>query len=278
MNDPRLTPANSRVAAENMRGQIDGVRFVTGAARRLSMPVADLLREPHGARDRQLLMGQAVTVYEDHEGWSFVRAARDGFVGYVRSDCLGDPEPQPTHRVAARITHLYPDDNFKSHELALLSHGSELHVTEIGKRFAKTTQGYVPASHLRPIDQPDTDPVTVAETYLGTPYLWGGNSGSGLDCSGLVQAACLACNIPCPGDSDLQEQALGEPLSDTATLRRNDLLFWKGHVAWVADERTLLHANAYHMAVSYEPIDTAIARIVAQGDGPVTARKRLKGF
>ena len=143
-------------------------------------------------------------------------------------------------------------------------------------RFARTVDGkFVFKDHLKPVNEPESDPVTVAERLLGTPYLWGGNSSTGIDCSGLVQAGCLACGIPCPGDSDLQNARLGKPLADTDPLQRGDLLFWKGHVAWVANPDLLLHANGFHMAVSYEPLHDAIARIEAQGEGPVISRKRL---
>jgi cell wall-associated NlpC family hydrolase len=132
----------------------------------------------------------------------------------------------------------------------------------------------VPKPHLRPISHPFRDPVTVAQLFFGTPYLWGGNSAFGIDCSGLVQAALLACGIACPGDSDLQA-ALGNTVPDDAPMLRGDLIFWKGHVAMVVDDQTLIHANAHHMAVAYEPIDAAIARIKAQGGGTVTGRRRL---
>lgn len=277
MTDPRRHPANGRVAAERLRGQVAAARFTAGDLRRITVPVADLLRAPEGARDRQLLLGEAVTVYETHAGWAFVEAARDGYVGYLPEDRLGDL-PTPTHRVTARATHLYPDPDFKHRETAGLSHGSLLTVTGEDGRFARTPLGFVPSAHLSPIGVLASDPVAVAETFLGAPYLWGGNTSFGIDCSGLVQMACLACGIACPGDSDMQEAELGTPLPEAAALQRGDLLFWASHVAWVSDPETLLHANVFRMAVAFEPLQDALSRIEAQGDGPVTSIKRLGGF
>lgn len=242
----------------------------------IALPLVDLLRCPDGPRDRQLVMGEGVTVQAIADGWAEVTASRDGYPGFLPDAAL--TEGIVTHRVSARATHLYPAPDFKTRERFSLSHGARLQVLSEQGRFAETPQGYVPHAHLTPLGTLYTDPVTVAETLLGTPYLWGGNSSFGIDCSGLVQAGCLACGIACPGDSGPQEQGLGQHLSDTAPLRRGDLLFWRGHVAWVSDPDTLLHANAHHMAVAYEPIRDAIARITAQGDGPVTSRRRLKGL
>ena len=274
MSDPRLIPANARVAADHLRGLVEAPTYLPGEPMQVSIPVADLLREPNGARDRQLVLGETVQCFERHEGWAFVQSHKDGYVGYLPAEVLRSPNT-PSHIVTARSTHLYGAADFKSLERTSLSHGSRLEVLANLGRFSETTDGFVPTAHLTPLNTLETDPVNVAETYLGTPYLWGGNSGFGLDCSALIQAGCLTCGIPCPGDSDMQEAELGTHLPDDAPLQRGDLLFWKGHVAWVADPDTLLHANAFHMAVAYEPLQDAIQRIEAQGDGPVTARKRL---
>ena len=240
----------------------------------IHVPVADLLRRPDGPRDRQLLYGDVVTVKEVTGDWSRILSEKDGYPGWVRSEVLGDAQ-QPTHWVAAPATHAYSRPDMKSAERVCLSFGSRLAARSETNGFIETDAGFVPAVHLVGIGTKFDDPVSVAALFLGTPYLWGGNSRAGIDCSGLVQAALLACGIPCPGDSGDQERALGTALPAGTAHRRGDLLFWKGHVAWMADPETLLHANAHHMAVQYEPLDTAIARIEAQGDGPVTAHKRL---
>ncbi|WP_353473847.1 NlpC/P60 family protein [Salipiger sp. H15] len=276
MMDRRLTPANGRVAAAHLQGQVEAQNFTEGSAAAVRVAVADLLKAPGGARDRQLGYGAAVTVFERHEGWAFVQAQADGFVGYVAEEALGQATA-PTHRVATRATHAYAEANLKTPDRVFLTLGARLCVTGAQGSFLETEAGFVPAGHLLPLDRPDVDPVAVSERLLGTPYLWGGNSAMGIDCSGLVQAGLHACGIACPGDSDLQARALGETLASGTQPKRGDLFFWKGHVAWVADEHTLLHANAFHMAVAYEPIAGALARIEGQGEGPVTRHARLTG-
>ncbi|WP_170349616.1 C40 family peptidase [Ruegeria atlantica] len=241
---------------------------------RIITPVADLLRRPDGPRDRQLLFGDTVTVLETQQGWGRITADKDGYPGWVNLDHLGAPVPD-THWVTAPATHAYAQPDIKSPDRISLSFGSRVQVLSENGRFLETELGFIPAVHAKRNAIHLTDPVSVAELFLGTPYLWGGNSRFGLDCSGLVQAGLLACGTPCPGDSGDQERELGEALPAGTEPKRGDLLFWKGHVAWVYGENMLLHANAYHMDVTFEPMDQAITRILEQGDGPVTAHKRL---
>ena len=274
--DRRRFPANERVAHESLSGQLEGVEFVPGHPLSVAVPVADLRRHSDGPRERQLLYGQTVNVLETLNGWSFVSSGPGDYVGYVSAGSLTQTDTA-THWVKARATHLYSAPDFKAAERHSLSLGSSLTVIGASDRFLETRGGFVPKVHVWEVAKTYKDPVAVVELLLGTPYLWGGNSGFGIDCSGLVQIGCRACGIPCPGDSDMQQAELGVLLPDDAPMQRGDLLFWKGHVAWVAGPDSLIHANAFHMAVSYEPLHDAIQRIEAQGDGPVTARKRLGG-
>lgn len=273
MNDRRLTPANGRVAHVSLRGKVEADEFVVGEAAAVAIPLADLLREPGGARDRQLLMGDALRVLERRGGHAFVQSAKDDYCGYVEDTALG-PAIVPTHWVAAPASHLYPVADMKQRETAALSFGARVRVVGETDRFYETDKGFLPRAHLRPVGDTFGDPAEVAVMFLGTPYLWGGNSRAGIDCSGLVQASLLACGIACPGDSDMQ-QTLGRPVSDVADLRRGDLLFWKGHVAMALDQDRMIHANAFRMAVTVEGIAGAIARIGAQGDGPPLTLRRV---
>ena len=237
----------------------------------IAVSVADLCRTPYGPRDRQLIYGDTVTVLGDAGDWRYVQSAKDGYCGYIQNQTLGPPQ-DASHHICFPATHAYEAANFKSPDLISLSFGSRVTVTGAEGNFAQTPLGFIPYNHLKPLDAPYSDPAEVAACFLGTPYLWGGNSRWGIDCSGLVQAALLACGMPCPADSD-QQQLLGHATNET--YQRNDLLFWKGHVAIVSDPQTILHANAGAMSTVYEPIDDAIARIEAQGDGPVTGHRRL---
>lgn len=272
--DPRTTPATERVALDSLRGVLDRPGYTAGTPMRVAVPLAELCRLPGGARDRQLNFGTDVLVIDDGraDGWVFVQRVQDGYCGWTTGAALSDRLPPLTHRVSAPATHLYPAPDMKTHQIFVLSIGARLSVEGIEGAFARlATGGYVPVQHI--IDHDEDDPAAVALRLVGTPYLWGGNSDWGIDCSGLVQAALWACGIPCPGDTDLQRAAgvavEGEP-------RPGDLLFWPGHVAMVIDGGRMVHANGHAMAVTIEGIEAAKARIEAAGEGPCLGARRFE--
>jgi len=271
MLDRRTTPFSGRVAHVSLRDDIDAP-LTDGEVAQIIVPVADLLDAPAGARARQLMIGADVVAIDRDQGHVFVQSVRDGYCGWLAERTVGRG-PAPTHWVVAPGTHLYSEPLVQAPETASLSLGARLAVVGAWGAWANTPHGFVPVCHLRPLDHVAPDPVSVAESLLGTPYLWGGNTRSGLDCSGLVQVAFHAAGRDCPGDSDLQ-MAMGRGLAPGEALKRGDLIFWKGHVALVVNPQTLIHANGSTMSVAYEGIRDAIARISAGGGGLVQARQR----
>jgi cell wall-associated NlpC family hydrolase len=279
--DPRLTPARPDLAAKHLEGKVDAPRFVTGEQRVVIEPQLALRRapSPDAALDTEALMGERITIYDTNdEGWAWGQLESDGYVGWMPSSGLGAAAAEATHKVSALRTLVFPGPSIKLPPITSLPFGARVTIVGAAERFAVTNNGgHIPARHLAPLAATNDDFVAVAEQFLGTPYLWGGKTSFGLDCSGLSQVALTACGIACPRDSDMQEQALGTPVdakADFSNLQRGDLVFWKGHMGIVRDPVTLLHANAFHMAVALEPIAEAIPRIRAS-DGPPTAVKRL---
>ena len=273
MTDRRLHPTNGRVAHASLEGRVAAERFTEGEPARVTALVADLLSRP-GVRERQLLFGEDFLVLDREGSFAFGRSGRDGYVGWLLAAALGAPA-EATHWLAVPASHAYAGPSIKDRELGLLSLGARFTVVAETEKFLVTDLGWhIPRPHLRPLGDWHADPVTVAEGLLHTPYLWGGNSRSGIDCSGLVQMSCLACGLPCPADSDMQ-RALGRELEPEEPVRRGDLLYWKGHVAWVADERRMLHANAHSMSVAYEDMAGGLARIEAAGT-PLLSRRRIR--
>jgi cell wall-associated NlpC family hydrolase len=274
--DPRINPFRSEIAASFLKGQVEAKRFVEGKRYEIIEPNTPLRRMPaHDARlDTEALLGERVAVYEIEEGWAWGQLETDGYVGWLSANALGAPASAPTHRVCVPRTLCFPGPDVKLPPLAALPMGARLTVVRQDERFAITASAWhVPLVHLAPIKAKTADFVAVAEEFLNTPYLWGGKTWLGIDCSGLVQVALQAAGHACPRDSDMQEMALGKLVAVTE-LRRGDLIFWKGHVAVACDAESIIHANAHHMMVAIEEAEGAITRIKA-GGSDVTSVKRI---
>jgi dipeptidyl peptidase-like protein/NlpC/P60 family protein len=282
--DPRVTPARPDLAAKHLEGRVEAARYVEGELRKVVAPQAPMRHEPrHDALlDTEALKGELVTVYETtEEGWAWGQLQSDSHVGWLPAEALGDVGPRATHRVAVMRTLVFPAPSVKTPPIEALSFGCQLAIARIEPPFAVTaTNEFLPLRHLVDAHHQERDFVGVAERFLGVPYLWGGKTSLGLDCSALVQLSLNGCGVTCWRDSDMQEVSFLpeiKPKSDFSNLQRGDLIFWEGHVAIVRDDATLIHANAFHMAVAVEPIAEAVARIRAAGF-EISSVRRLEGL
>ena len=287
--DPRLTPARPDLAAEYLRGKVDAARYTEGRTEYIVAGLADMRGEPSpgASLTTQALRGETVQVYEVDEGWAWCRLLDDGYVGYIPAAALAPLEGPASHKVTVLSTFLYPGPSMKLPISETLPLNAKLQVSGMEGDFARIGQeGFVWAGHIEPLSVIAQDTTAAAEQFIGAPYLWGGKSIHGIDCSGLVQTALAAAGIAAPRDTDMQEAALGQPLvaNEEAArpvtqwncrLQRGDLVFWRGHVGIMRDANNLLHANGYHMLVASEPLTGAVERIAANSFGAVTSVRRL---
>jgi cell wall-associated NlpC family hydrolase len=279
MDDPRLTPARPDLAAKYLEGKIAAARFVTGEEFEVADALAPLRSEPSSEAMllTQALKGERVTIYDRNgEGWAWGQLNSDGYVGWLPDRALAKPNAAPTHKIIALRTFAFPGPSIKLPPLDALLMGATVTVVREDGAFAVTRDGwYLPLPHIGNLDHFERDFVGVAEQFIGTPYLWGGKTSLGIDCSGLVQVALNAAGTGCPRDSDMQRDGLGRALNpaESANLQRGDLIFWNGHVAIVRDAHSIVHANAHDMATKIENTRDAIARIKAAGNEVVTIKR-----
>jgi hypothetical protein len=279
MDDPRLTPARGDLAAKHLEGKVFAQRFVVGETLEVAEAIAPVREKP--SPDAMLLTealkGERVTIYDRNgEGWAWGQLASDSYVGWLPDRALARPVAEPTHRVGALKTFAFPGPSIKLPPVETLVLGARITVVCEEETFAVTREGlFVPKRHVVGIDHKEHDFVAVAERFVGTPYLWGGKSSLGIDCSGLVQVSLDATGRACPRDSDMQRNTVGRLLdvADWERPQRGDLLFWNGHAAIARDADTIVHSNAFHMATVIEDRREAVARIRGSGN-PLLAIKR----
>jgi cell wall-associated NlpC family hydrolase len=280
MDDPRLTPARPDLAAKYLEGKVKAARFVAGELFEITEAIAPLREGPSADAmlATQALKSERVTIYDRNgEGWAWGQLNNDGYVGWLPDRALAKPSATPTHKITAIRTLAFPGPSIKLPPVDTLLMGTTLNLVREEGPFAVTPDGlYLPRAHVGPIDRHEDDFVAIALRFVGTPYLWGGKSSLGIDCSGLVQVALSAAGTGCPRDSDMQQDGLGKTLdaAESRRLQRGDLMFWKGHVAIVRDADSIVHANAHHMATVIENTSEAVARIKAAGQ-EIVAIKRL---
>jgi cell wall-associated NlpC family hydrolase len=280
--DPRRHVYRDDMAAASLRDKVQAQRYVQGELRQVVGAVAPVRLVPRFDAPllTEALCGELATVYEVRDGWGWVQLENDGYVGYMPMDNLSATIDEPTHWVASRATFIYPAPDLKRPPVMRLSFNGKVTVTGREGRFLELARGgFVYGGHLQPMDEKAKDFVRLAERLVGTPYLWGGRSSVGIDCSALVQLSLQGTGAACPRDSDMLEGEIGEalPSKNIDTLERGDLVFWRGHVGIAQSSEWMLHASGHQMEVVVEPIRRAVERI-ATTHGEVTAIKRIPGL
>lgn len=282
--DPRIFAYREDLADQSLYGRVNAPKYVTSNARQVHRAAIALRKspDPNAGLETEALFGEHVKVFDEAEGWAWVQLERDSYVGYVPADALVARCEETTHWVRSNGTFVYPRPDIKSPPLLHLSLTSEVAVKDPSAPANETftelkTGGFVITRHLAKKGNYARDFVEVAERLIETPYLWGGRTRIGIDCSGLVQVSLQAAGIAAPRDTDLQQNYLGSPVDinpDLDRLKRGDLVFWKGHVGIMVDGVMMVHANAHHMSTAVEPLLETAQRI-ARDSGPIAAIKRL---
>ena len=278
--DKAINAYRADIAAQKLYGKVQSEKFVESVLYQIKTPIAQLRNAPNPMAEHatQALLGELIDVYEIKDGFAWGQLKRDDYVGYIAISDISQEIQTPTHKVCAMRTNAYDGAKVQAQIIHNLPFGALVLPTDRRENGFVWCEGigFVFENHICPIESAFEDPVALAEQMLGTPYVWGGNSPLGIDCSGLVQTCYGACGIELPRDARLQE-ARGQNLEindDLSGLRRGDLVFWRGHVAIMMDEANIIHATSFTMMVSIEPLKVARTRIDKLGI-PIRSIKRF---
>ncbi|EJF75455.1 C40 family peptidase [Bartonella alsatica] len=266
--DPRLYAFRDDLADKRLETEVTAQCFVQGEKKRVNIPVAGLFKENNKKSEMQTecLFGEELLVFEQGKTMSWVQSLKDGYVGYIDTTVLCTSTVKQTHIVSVPRTFQYFQADLHGPMEYPLSMGSKVSVVDEievrGTMYSILEEGKaIITNHLSPIGRVYEDYVTVAEMFIRTPYLWGGVSGFGIDCSGLLQLSMIMTDQMVLRDTDMQQKTIGNQLTDNDKLQRGDLIFWKGHVAIMVDDENIIHANGFSMDVTIEPLEKTIMRI-----------------
>ena len=264
--DARVNAVRPDLVDIALAGTVIAPRFAAGVAMSCGPSVAMLHAAPgdDAMATSALLPGENFIVFDLAHGWAWGQCVHDAYVGWVRATALC-PAVTTTHRVTVATTVVFTAPDIKAGVAATLPLNARITVSEddASGDFVTALGGYIHRRHISPLATTSNDPARLALGFVGSPYVWGGRTRDGIDCSGLIQAVLIASGIKCPRDSDQQANAF--PAIGNGDRRRGDLIVFPGHIGILADAETMIHANAYWMATVVEPLADAAKRLTPTG-------------